>query len=683
MEYITIRTQVDNINDKINALNARLETIRNAENEYFWQMASKYGTRNWMYDRSVQADREDIRRFYDMKAKGDALQAELGKLIDIALRADEEEEERKRQETATEYEQSKALFACAANEYGTTEDPQEAGYILPDGSMLDFSGGEGIRGTDHRNITSAFIDAGIQLPDNWSRTDAMCDFIRRGAIRYMPECNGFDMCQEPTQEQYSTIKQIIRQMGGTTDVDFDGNDGNTLLSVHYDDVTPQRLEADIYRYFNEGIKPQGDAWESRRKRRLAEGKEDRPLGTRDLLRDLERAKTRAETRLVTFNWQMCQKYGTKDWLNEYGFDHENNRPTEDARRLLALNVRAGRAEYEFEDFKRTLGIKENRKHDMNKKIKQTNMKQIIRLTENDVRQMVKQTAMRILRESEDDYASDPLRDLKSAKAKAQARLKTFNWQMCQKYGTNDWLDKYGYDHENNRPTQDAIRLLGLHAQNRKAEQELEEFQREDIDETIRMATKRNMNEAIRRAAKRAINEVVVDSPDGEIRVHGSWNDAPGIDRENGRRDATEDEKLNAFESWAFMKGLRQGREDNFEDMDGMSMNLSDKDRFNVDREINTMASKRDLDNANDFYDDLVGDEPEEPEYENVPDEDHPMEKRRKMMRNDKKRQEYRNAIGDYSQKSDMADKAGRDYSAYGRLTGKSMFGSMKDKYGAF
>lgn len=385
---------MDNINDKINALNARLETMRNAENEYFWQMASKYGTRNWMYDRSVQADREDIRRFYDMKAKGDALQTELGKLISMALRADEEEEERKRQETASEYEQSKTLFACAANEYGTTENPQEAGYILPDGSMLDFSGGEGIRGTDHRNITSAFSDAGIQLPDNWSRTDAMCDFIRRGAIRYIPECNGFDMCQEPTREQYRTIKQIIRQMGGTTDVDFDDKDGNTLLSVHYNNVTPQRLEADIYRYFNEGIKPQGDAWESRRKRRLTEEKEDGLLNTRDLLRDLEKAKTRAQTRLVLFDRRMHQKYGTRDWLNKYGFDHEHNRPTEEAMTLLMLDTQAAEAEYEFEDLKRTLGINENRKHDMNK----MNKKTIYRITENDVRRMVKEAATRILRE---------------------------------------------------------------------------------------------------------------------------------------------------------------------------------------------------------------------------------------------------------------------------------------------
>lgn len=383
---------MDNINDKINALDARLETIRNAENEYFWQMASKYGTNNWMYDRSVQADREDIRRFYDMKAKGDALQKELSGLINIVLRADEEEEERKRQETATEYEQSKTLFACAANEYGTTENPNEAGYILPDGSMLDFSGGEGIRDTDHRNITGAFRDAGIQLPDNWDRTDAMCDFIRRGAIRYIPQCNGFNMCQEPTQQQYRTIKQIIRQMGGNTDIDFDDNDGNTLLSVHYNNTTPQRLEYEIYRYFNEGIKPQGDAWENRMRRRLTEDKEDRLLDTRDLLNDLKQAKTRAEIRLVRFNREMCRKYGTRDWLNKYGFDHENNDPTEDAMTLLTLDTQAADAEYEFENFKRTLGIKENRKHDMNKK------KTIYRITENDVRRMVKEAATRILRE---------------------------------------------------------------------------------------------------------------------------------------------------------------------------------------------------------------------------------------------------------------------------------------------
>lgn len=205
----------------------------------------------------------------------------------------------------------------------------------------------------------------------------------------------------------------------------------------------------------------------------------------------------------------------------------------------------------------------------------------------------------------------------------------------------------------------------------------------DVRQMVKQAAIRILREeAIRRATKRAMNEVKVNTPDGEVELHGSWNDAPGIDGRNGRRDATDDEKLNAFKSWAFMRGLRQGREDNFADLDLMNMNPKDKDRFDIDREINNIASERDIDNANYIYDDYVGDEPEEPEYENVPDEDNPMEKRRKMMRNDRKRQEYGDAYKEYKREKDLANTVGNSSMGQGRLTGKSMFGSMKDKYGA-
>jgi hypothetical protein len=205
----------------------------------------------------------------------------------------------------------------------------------------------------------------------------------------------------------------------------------------------------------------------------------------------------------------------------------------------------------------------------------------------------------------------------------------------------------------------------------------------DVRQMVKQTAMRILREeAIRRATKRAMNEVRVSTPDGDVELHGSWNDAPGIDGRNGRRDATEDEKLNAGKSWAFMRGLRVGREGNYEDMDGMSMNPADKDRFDVDREINNIASESDLNNANYIFDDYVGDEPEEPDYELVRDEDNPMEKRRKMMRNDRKRQEDRNAMGEYRAKADTANTARRDSMRLGALTGKSMLGSMKDKYGA-
>ena len=50
--------------------------------------------------------------------------------------ADEAERELNR-----ESEESKALFETAKKRFGTTLDIREAGYVLPDGSMLDFSVG--------------------------------------------------------------------------------------------------------------------------------------------------------------------------------------------------------------------------------------------------------------------------------------------------------------------------------------------------------------------------------------------------------------------------------------------------------------------------------------------------------------------------------------------------------------
>lgn len=312
------------------------------------------------------------------------------------------------------------------------------------------------------------------------------------------------------------------------------------------------------------------------------------------------------------------------------------------------------------------------------------MKQIIRLTENDVRQMVKQAAIRILRESEDSGWEhlDTFGDLgrytgrQYAKANGQFSTHRRNGMNAARKAMNmpDYMDRKDEFWDS------ALRGHKGELERQRAgidpdyEPEFREGP-EDLDYL-------DIDEAIRRATNRVINEVKVNTPDGEVELHGSWNTAPGIDRENGRREADEREKLDAFKSWAFMGGLRRGLEDNYGMMNAMSMNPADKDRFNVDREINGIAGERDSDNANDIYDDYVGDEPEEPEYEYMPDDDNPMEKRRRMMRNDNKRQEYRNAMAVYRGKSDMADTVGRGGRAHGQVTGNSMLDAMKKKYGA-
>lgn len=311
------------------------------------------------------------------------------------------------------------------------------------------------------------------------------------------------------------------------------------------------------------------------------------------------------------------------------------------------------------------------------------MKQIIRLTENDVRQMVKQTAMRILRESEEDEweSMDTLDDLGRFTGKNYARA---NGQFDPKRR----MGMRAVDKAMGMPEYEEGKDEFWDAVDRGYRGDLER-QRAGIDPDYEPEFRDgpedldylDIEEAIRRATKRVVNEVKVSTPDGDVELHGSWNDAPGIDNENGRREASEEEKLNAGKSWAFMRGLRLGREENFEDMEGWNLSQSDRDRLNVDREINNIASERDIDNANYIFNDMAGVEPEEPDYEDIPDEDNPMEKRRKMMRNDKKRQDYREKRRAYRDKADLADTAGRGSMAHGIVTAKSMFPSMKNKYG--
>ena len=74
-----------------------------------------------------------------------------------------------------------AVNEYAKWQYGTVNDFRVAGYLLTDGSLLDFSGGEtgrqyGTRGLDHRNISINGID--------------MNKFIALGNIRLMPEMPG-------------------------------------------------------------------------------------------------------------------------------------------------------------------------------------------------------------------------------------------------------------------------------------------------------------------------------------------------------------------------------------------------------------------------------------------------------------------------------------------------------------
>lgn len=98
----------------------------------------------------------------------------------------------------------------AKKEFGVTTNWKEAGYILPDGTLLDLlgknQGGEpGVRARDHREVGSVVGRGG---------TAGMREFMQDGAIRCGPESGSLDLTKKPTEAQYRRIAEFVQYFGG-------------------------------------------------------------------------------------------------------------------------------------------------------------------------------------------------------------------------------------------------------------------------------------------------------------------------------------------------------------------------------------------------------------------------------------------------------------------------------------
>lgn len=171
-----------------------------------------------------------------------------------------------------ESDQSLDLLALAKERFGTTYDIRECGYILPDGSMLDFSGRSlmekgsdsshlrGERHVDHREIYTI----GWSEDGNTKNFDIeMNEFIRMGAIRTHVSSSYalLNLFRKPTQEQVNVMLRIIRYAGGCVDVEI-GDGYESISSGEYDNANPRRVVGEIMRYFDEGINLMGNVNES-------------------------------------------------------------------------------------------------------------------------------------------------------------------------------------------------------------------------------------------------------------------------------------------------------------------------------------------------------------------------------------------------------------------------------------
>lgn len=191
--------------------------------------------------------------------------------------------------SAPEYFRRKALRA-----FKTTRNFNEAGYLLPDGKMLDFSGGErNHRYRDHREIGEIY--------EATQGANALNRFLNDGNIRIMAESPGVDISAngEPTAEQYAAIRKFVMSHGtdkGKFFVDFSNSDGRNVGNYSYNgNVSPERVLNDIkYFYENGETRKQSEVAEFLYSSRtasdseylnLAQNPEENELELKDMVRD--------------------------------------------------------------------------------------------------------------------------------------------------------------------------------------------------------------------------------------------------------------------------------------------------------------------------------------------------------------------------------------------------------------
>ena len=151
----------------------------------------------------------------------------------------------------------------AVNHFGTTFRLSEAGYILTDGRLLDFSGKKfgaqgGSRTLDHREVSDAFEDYNVSMED----------FINSGNIRYMPEGDKILLSNVPTPAQYKVIERIVNNSGGNITIELMGDANRWGMNRNdfyndYEDASFNSIKRDINAFYKgEGVRQITQYWQT-------------------------------------------------------------------------------------------------------------------------------------------------------------------------------------------------------------------------------------------------------------------------------------------------------------------------------------------------------------------------------------------------------------------------------------
>ena len=142
-------------------------------------------------------------------------------------------------------------FSRAIKYFGVTHDMREAGYILPDGTLLDLSGKKegampGRRALDHREVDQDVVRTKSEPGENHS---SMVAFIQMGAIRYFPEHPGVDMRKVPTRKQLAIISSDVSNSGRGYSLELSDPKQGRFSKWYEPGTNWQKVITDIVNYY--------------------------------------------------------------------------------------------------------------------------------------------------------------------------------------------------------------------------------------------------------------------------------------------------------------------------------------------------------------------------------------------------------------------------------------------------
>ena len=203
----------------------------------------------------------------EFNRRGAELESRIGEVND-KLRQAQAEVENARQAVKQEQQKvydTKAKAAggkpeyrrkLAVEQFGTTDRFERAGYILPDGRMLDFAQNDSTRDTDHREILGVFGPAEVS-----NGTEALNEFLADGNVRVMAEAPGGDIAAKtpPTEQQLRQIRAMVEQLGSEKrrfTLDISTTDGRVAASKEYSGkVDADKVVREIREYYKTGELP--------------------------------------------------------------------------------------------------------------------------------------------------------------------------------------------------------------------------------------------------------------------------------------------------------------------------------------------------------------------------------------------------------------------------------------------